>query len=261
MPTPLDILLDPISIGVIALYIGLITLEYLNPARPLTKVKGWLIRGMLSFTLYFYLASYLPLLWDSYLAEYQIFDLSELHPVLGILIALLVFEFFIYAWHWSLHSSRWLWQSFHQLHHSAERVDTFGAFYFSPLDMIGFTFVGSLSTALFVGLAPSASTYFLYITLFLAIFQHTNINTPRWLGYIIQRPESHSLHHAKGIHAYNYSDLPIFDIFFGTFKNPETFYQESGFYHGASAQVSDMLLCRDISRSPVNEKKEKVSTV
>tara|TARA_B100000965_G_scaffold386184_1_gene388202 strand:+ start:1134 stop:1253 length:120 start_codon:yes stop_codon:yes gene_type:complete len=32
-----------------------------------------------------------------------------------------------------------------QMHHSAEVVDSIGAFYFSPLDMIGFTLLGSIS--------------------------------------------------------------------------------------------------------------------
>jgi len=38
-----------------------------------------------------------------------------------------------------------LWRGFHQMHHSAERVDAFGAFYFSPLDIIGFTMLSSLT--------------------------------------------------------------------------------------------------------------------
>ncbi|WP_218944244.1 sterol desaturase family protein [Marinicella rhabdoformis] len=162
--------------------------------------------------------------------------------------SILVFELFIYVWHRFMHKSNRLWLSFHQLHHSAERVDTFGAYFFSPLDMAGFTFIGSLSLSVFVGLDPQVITLFLFITTFLAIFQHTNINTPVWLGYIIQRPESHSVHHQKGVHAHNYSDLPIFDILFGTFKNPKDFQSENGFYPGASTRIGDMLTGKDISR-------------
>jgi sterol desaturase/sphingolipid hydroxylase (fatty acid hydroxylase superfamily) len=83
--------------------------------------------------------------------------------------------------------------------------------------------------------------------MFLGIFQHTNVKTPHWLGYIIQRPESHTIHHSKGIHAFNYSDLPIFDIIFGTFKNPKGYENEAGFYEGASSRIADMLLFRDVS--------------
>jgi sterol desaturase/sphingolipid hydroxylase (fatty acid hydroxylase superfamily) len=250
MPTPLDILLDPVSLWVISLYACLIALELIFPARKLIKIKGWYLRSLTVFAIYFYLSTYLPLLWDSYLAAYQLFDLSQLSPLLGALIGLMIFEFLIYVWHRTMHQTNWLWHSFHQMHHSAERLDAFGAFYFSPLDMIGFTFVGSLSLALLVGLSPQAVTLFLYGSIFLAIFQHTNIKTPRWLGYIIQRPESHSVHHSKGVHAFNYSDLPLFDIIFGTFKNPEKFAKQTGFYNGASKRIPEMLIFKDVSRPP-----------
>ena len=133
-----------------------------------------------------------------------------------------------------------------QMHHSAEVVDSIGAFYFSPLDMIGFTLLGSMSLVVVVGVSPEAATYFLFISQFLAVFQHSNIKTPYWLGYVIQRPESHRVHHGKGIHQYNYSDLPIFDIVFGTFRNPRTDEIETGFYQGASNRVLEMLYFKDI---------------
>ena len=116
--------------------------------------------------------------------------------------------------------------------------------------MAGFTLLGSLSLSLIVGLSPQAVTLFLFVTMFLGIFQHTNIRTPRWLGYIVQRPESHTIHHGKGLHRYNYSDLPIFDILFGTFRNPKGYEMDVGYYDGASARIIDMLLCRDIYEEP-----------
>jgi sterol desaturase/sphingolipid hydroxylase (fatty acid hydroxylase superfamily) len=134
------------------------------------------------------------------------------------------------------------------MHHSAERLDSFGAFYFSPLDIAGFTFLSSISLSA-VGLSAQAVTYFLYATTLLGVFQHTNIRTPQWLGYIVQRPESHSVHHGRGIHQFNYSDLPLFDILFGTFRNPKDFVSESGFHDGASAKVPQLLMFRDAAGS------------
>ncbi len=252
MPTPVEILVNPVSLGVIALYAALIAWEALAPGRSLPRIRGWIPRALGSFALFFYLASYLPLIWDEHLARYQLFDLSNLGPVTGALIGLLVYEFLIYVWHRAMHGSNWLWRSFHQMHHSAERIDAFGAFYFSPLDMAGFTLIGSLSLSLVVGLSPQAVTLFLFASMFLGIFQHTNVRTPRWLGYIVQRPESHTIHHGKGLHRYNYSDLPIFDILFGTFRNPDTYEIETGFYPGASARILDMLRFRDVSE-PASE--------
>jgi sterol desaturase/sphingolipid hydroxylase (fatty acid hydroxylase superfamily) len=252
MPTPLEILLDPISLGLLVIYFSLMLLEFIAPGQKLKSIQGWFPRSIAIFFMYFYLSSYLPLIWDKYLLKYQLINLEKMNPYIGTLIAVFVFELMIYIWHRTMHRTNWLWRSFHQMHHSAERLDTFGAFYFSPLDMIGFTFIGSLSLTIFVGISPQAITWFLFITMFLAVFQHTNISTPQWLGYIIQRPESHSVHHAKGVHAYNYSDLPIFDIVFGTFKNPKKFEKEIGFYDGASAKIPQLITWKDISKPKVS---------
>ncbi|MEO8315788.1 MAG: sterol desaturase family protein, partial [Pseudomonadota bacterium] len=139
-----------------------------------------------------------------------------------------------------------LWRSFHQMHHSAERLDSYGAFYFSPLDILGFTFLSSIALTV-VGLPAKAITYYFYATTFLAVFQHANIRTPQWLGYLVQRPESHSVHHGRGIHHFNYSDLPLFDILFGTFRNPKDFVTTSGFESASSAHIAPMLLFRDVA--------------
>lgn len=249
MPTPLEILLDPISLAVMGIYALLFIWESLFPGRKLPKMKFWVLRGIVAFFCYFFLASYLPLLWDNHLARYQLFDFTGYNPVLTSIAGVLLYELGIYTWHRTMHGNDRLWRMFHQMHHSVERIDIPSAFYFSPLDMIGWTVIGSLSFALIMGLSPQATTIVLLTLNFIGMFQHANIKTPRWLGYIIQRPESHSIHHAKGIHAHNYSDLPIFDIIFGTFKNPKDFEAESGFYPGASSQVVDMLTFKDLNNA------------
>jgi len=249
MPTPLEILLDPISLIALTIYGLLMVWEALFPAKVLPQVKAWKLKGLASFTVYFFLSSYLPLLTDPFLSEYQFFDLTSLGNVGGGLMAIGLYEFGVFVWHRAMHKYDFLWRIFHQMHHSAERMDTYGAFYFSLFDMIGFTFLGSICLALLIGVTPQAVTIMLLATTFLGIFQHTNIKTPQWLGYIIQRPESHTVHHAKGIHKYNYSDLPIFDILFGTFKNPKNYEHETGFYDGASSKIIEMLTFQDINKS------------
>lgn len=248
LPTPLQILQDPGSLIVLGMYGGLMLWEALFPARKLPMVKNWKLRGMIAFTFFFFLSTYLPLLWDGYLAEYQFLDLQMLGTFWGCIVGILIYELGIYVWHRSMHSSDTLWKIFHQMHHSAERIDSYGAFYFSPMDMIGFTMVGSLSLVLVAGFTPEATTYIILITTFLAIFQHSNIKTAPWLGYIVQRPESHAIHHARGIHAYNYSDLALYDIIFGTFKNPKSYEHEAGFYMGASSKIWSMMSFKDISQ-------------
>ncbi len=251
MPTPFEVLTDPVSIAILGLYSIMILLEAVAPARKLPPVPNWRLRALLVFAGYFFLSSYLPMIWDPLLAPYQMLDLSGLGVWGGTAIGVGLFELGVYIWHRAMHSNSMLWLGFHQLHHSAERIDTFGTFYFSPLDAAGFAFVGSLALTLLIGIDPQAITLVLLITTFLAIFQHCNINTPRWIGYFIQRPESHSVHHARDVHNKNFSDLPVFDILFGTFENPRTFVEQAGFYDGASARVFDMLLFRDVSRQPL----------
>ena len=250
MPSPIDILLDPVSLCVLAIYGGLIGLEALMPARPLPDVRGWKWRGVASFLAYMMLSSYLPLLWSEWLVQFQLLDFRGLGRWRGAIVGVLLYEAGVYFWHRSMHESNVLWRAFHQMHHSAERLDTFGAFWFSPLDMVGWTALSSLVLTVVVGITPEASTLVLYATSFLGVFQHTNIRTPQWLGYLVQRPESHSRHHARGLHAGNYSDLPLFDLLFGTFHNPREFVAEQGFYEGASGRVPEMLAFRDVSLPP-----------
>lgn len=140
-----------------------------------------------------------------------------------------------------------MWRLGHQMHHAPESLDAFGALYSHPFDTFCF---GTLSSFVFfplLGLRLEAGVLSALFLTFNAMFQHANIKTPQWLGYIIQRPESHGIHHQRGIHAFNYSDLPLWDIVFGTFRNPATFSAEVGFDFGASQQIPALLLGREVS--------------
>lgn len=249
MPTPIDILLDPVSLIVIGMYILLYAWETLFPRKKhLPKIRFATLRGILAFAVFFYLSSYLPLFTDEFLASYQLVDLSALNTGLQVVIGLLLYQFVLYFWHRTMHRTDALWKVFHQMHHSSEKMDIPSTFYFSPMDMIGFTLLGSLVFALTIGLSPQAITVVILSLNFLSIFQHANIKTPVWLGYFIQRPEQHAVHHQRGVHGYNYSDFPIYDYFFGTFRNPDDFQDENGFYDGASTRVMDMVLFKDVSK-------------
>lgn len=248
MPTPFEILMNPISIAALAIFAGLMLWEALAPARHLPAVPGWRLRGLVCFAVFFYLSTYLPLVWDRHLAAFQLLDLTGLGTFAGALAGLLVHELGTYCWHRCLHGFDVLWRGLHQMHHSAERLDTFGAFWFSIPDMIGWTALSSLMLVLVVGVNPQAATIVLLTVHFATILQHANVRTPRWIGYFIQRPEMHSVHHGRGVHRHNYASLPVFDLLFGTFRNPATFAPETGFYDGASSRVLDMHLFRDVSR-------------
>ncbi|SMO91268.1 Sterol desaturase/sphingolipid hydroxylase, fatty acid hydroxylase superfamily [Saccharicrinis carchari] len=248
LPTPFEILSDPISLIVYALLAGLLLWEAIFPARELPRIRFWRLRGSIFFLAFVLFTTYIPLLWDGFFAQYQLMDLSSLNLISQVLLGIFVFELVQYCWHISMHKSDFLFRVSHQIHHSAERIDVPSTFMFSINDMIGLSLVGSVSFALIMGLAPQAITIIILTTSFLGIFQHANINTPRWIGYLVQRPESHNVHHAKGIHKYNYTDLPLIDMMFGTFRNPKSYGHETGYYLGASNKVLDMLLFKDVTK-------------
>lgn len=251
MINPLDMLLDPVSLGIMGMYALLMLWEAFFPARVLPAIRFWRLKGIFFFFLFFFMSGYIPYFCAAWLPAYPLLNLSNLHPVLGAIAGILLYEFGVFIWHRTMHRSNILWRVFHQMHHSAERMDTFGAFYFSPLDMLGWIALSTVCFACLTGLPAASITVILLVVNFFTIFTHANISTPRWLGYIIQRPESHALHHGKGIHAYNYSDLPVYDIIFGSFRNPEKHPQESGFYNGASSRVSEMLRFKSVDRPPL----------
>jgi sterol desaturase/sphingolipid hydroxylase (fatty acid hydroxylase superfamily) len=98
-----------------------------------------------------------------------------------------------------------------------------------------------------LGLDPLAAALVGYVAAFYGMFQHWNVRTPRWLGYVIQRPEAHCEHHRLGVHADNYGDLPVWDVMFGTFRNPDRFEGRCGFESPADRRVWSMLAWRDVN--------------
>lgn len=245
MPTLLQLFSDPVTWAFFAIFFGLWLLEALFPARPLPVAAGHRVRGSLALIAFFLVSSYLPYLVAPLLEPLRLADLSGL-GLWGAALTMLAYQLLGYAYHRCMHASDRLFRALHQLHHASERLDVPSAFLFAPLDMIGWTLVSTLALGSF-GVTAEATIAFVLFGSFLSVFQHANLRTPRWLGYVIQRPESHSYHHARGAHRDNYADLPLLDVLFGTFHNPADFAPATGYYAGASARVADMVLCRDVS--------------
>jgi sterol desaturase/sphingolipid hydroxylase (fatty acid hydroxylase superfamily) len=231
-------------------YVVALVVERLVPARPLPHVRGWLVKGILFFVMAGVVTNATPLLVHALLGDVRLFDLSGLGLVGGMLVGIVATDLVGYARHRATHSFTPLWRWTHQLHHSAERVDVAGFSYTHPLDLaLGFAVTTAVSTL--IGVPPDAAALAGYLLFALSVVAHLNVRTPVWLGYLIQRPEAHSLHHARGIHGHNYATLPIIDMVFDTFQNPRDFVDEAGFYPGASARVGAMLVGRDVT-SPVS---------
>ncbi|HEX8639552.1 MAG TPA: sterol desaturase family protein [Allosphingosinicella sp.] len=229
------------------LFAGFAVLDLIARARAFPEVANWRLTGLAFMLLYFAAATLAPLMWDGWLGAHRLFAADTLPLWTQIAGGFFLLEFGIYAWHRTMHNTAFLWRLFHQLHHSAERVDIWGAFYFHPLDTLGFAFLSSLCLVLGFGISAEAAIFINVVSTFCSMFQHANIRTPRWLGYIVTRPESHTLHHERNVHARNYGDIPIFDMIFGTFENPRELNCEVGFYEGGSKRLKDMLIGRVIA--------------
>jgi sterol desaturase/sphingolipid hydroxylase (fatty acid hydroxylase superfamily) len=232
-------------------FLVMLLLERRFRARALPHVRGWLWKGLLFFLLGGALGAAIPSGVSAVLGAHTLFDLHPLGTIAGALVAFLVADLVGYVVHRVEHVVPWLWRWTHQLHHSAERLDVAGSSYFHPLDILSFGISTSVAVAI-LGVTPDAAALGGFLGFVGQTFQHLNIRTPQWIGWIIQRPEAHSLHHARGIHAYNYGCFMLWDILLGTFRNPRGFSEVHGFWDGASSKVGAMLVGRDVT-TPAGE--------
>lgn len=225
-----------------------LALDLVHRARGYDAPRGWRLRALAVTVFTFFFAGWVGEQWGTWLEDWSLVDGRALGTAGGALVGILVYELFHYGYHRLAHRSNVIWRAAHQMHHSAESLDAFGASYAHPVDTVVWTSLPILVFFPLLGLTPEAGAIGASFIAFNAMFQHANIRTPRWLGYIIQRPESHALHHGRGIHRYNYADLPLWDMVFGTFRNPATADIEVGFHKGASSRLGAMLVGKDVSR-------------
>jgi len=240
-------MLDPLLMVVLGMFAAFCGIDLAVHGRPFPAVRWWRTKGLVATALYFALAYFLPVLWDEWLAGRRLMDASVLPFWSQLVLGFLVLQLGTYAWHRTLHRVPILWRHLHQMHHSAERVDIWGAFYFHPLDVAGFVLLGSLCLVGGFGVAADAARLVTVAAAFCAMFQHANLATPHWLGFLVTRPESHALHHERGVHAFNYGDIPLFDMLCGTFRNPAEWRGAAGFFDGASTRLLDLLIGRDVA--------------
>ncbi len=230
--------------GMLAL---LVAAELLRPVRAFEDVPGWRLKCLAFMPMVIAVSAAVPFLLEGAIENVKLLPGDRLGLVGGTLVGVFLSELLIYWVHRLHHDVPFLWRWVHQLHHSAERVDVFGSAYFHPLEILEGAVVGLFFFNVVLGLTPEAAFLSALWQPFTAVFQHGNIRTPTWLGYFVQRPEAHGVHHERGIHGFNYANLPLWDIVFGTFRNPPAWDGTAGFYSGASRQTWRMLIGRDIS--------------
>lgn len=198
------------------------------PGRKFPVVAGWWARAVFLNAVQLSAVIASGLMWNRWFARYSIFPGAKLHPATGALIGYVVITFVFYWWHVARHRSDFLWRWFHQIHHSPKRLEVLTAFYKHPVEILFNSVLSSAILYLLLGLDQKTAGLSVALTAIGELFYHWNVKTPHWLGFIFQRPESHCIHHQDGVHDYNYSDLPIWDMLFGTFRNPRNWNAQCG---------------------------------
>lgn len=240
---------DLIGLLIPITFLLMFAVESWRPARTFPPRRGWAWLGIGFLLLAGAVGATVPLLIDpARLAAHRWIDGSGLGVVGGAVLGYVVLSGLGYAWHRLLHTVPALWRLTHQLHHSPQRIDIPGSLLFHPTEMVAQVLLQLFVTLLVLGLDPLAAALTGTIAAFYGMFQHWNVHTPRWLGYLIQRPEAHCEHHRLGVHAYNFGDLPIWDIVLGSFRNPAHFEGRCGFETPADRKLGAMLAFRDVNQ-------------
>jgi len=228
--------------------LAMMSVEAASPGRSWPRVAGWWARAWLATGVQAGGVFLAGAVWNKWLLRHQPWSANALGEVGGALAGYLVITFVYYWWHRWRHESDFLWRWLHQLHHSAQRIEIITSFYKHPFEIVA---DGLISTAVLywiVGLGPVAAAGATLIGALAELFYHWNVRTPYWLGFVLQRPESHCVHHQEGLHSFNYSDLPLWDILFGTFRNPRQFDERCGFGE-SEHRVEEMLRGLDVTGS------------
>jgi len=220
--------------------------ERVFPGRLLPNTTGWYIRCssinfvQLGITLGF------GGLWFQWFGGISLLKISELNtPALEGFIGWFFGTFFFYWWHRLRHKSGF-WQVFHQIHHSASRIEVLTSFYKHPVEIFVNSFLASVILFPILGVSLLASFWYNFFAATGEYFYHANIKSPKWLRYFIQTPELHSVHHQFDVHKYNFSDIPVWDRLFGTYKDAIVFTERCGFPDGTEQRIGEMLIFKDV---------------
>lgn len=245
------------ALYIIAIGVLFMVLERIVPDQKLPHVKGWWMRVAILNLFQVGILFLGKITWDKWFQGYSLFHLpSTMNPILGGLIAYLVITFVFYWWHRWRHTINPLWLTMHQIHHSPQRIETITSFYKHPLEIICDSILIGCVNFLLLGLSLESAGWCILFTAIGEYFYHMNIKTPHWVGYFFQRPEMHRIHHERGKHYHNFSDIPLWDMLFGTYKNPKTMYSACGFKPEREHRLIDMLLFKNVN-NPYSSPKKK----
>jgi sterol desaturase/sphingolipid hydroxylase (fatty acid hydroxylase superfamily) len=234
--------------------ICMIAYEYSRPGRDWPVVRGWWFRAIFFNAFQIFSVWFAGVAWDNWLIRHRLWSAARLGTYAEAFLGYFAITFVFYWWHRWRHASPFLWRWVHQIHHSPQRIEVITSFYKHPVEVLLDSLFMSLILYLGVGVEPMAAAGAVTLSGLAELVYHWNVKTPHWLGYFFQRPESHCIHHQEGVHAFNYSDLPMWDMLFGTYRNPRKWEGRCGFGSTGEFRLAEMLRGIDIHRADAKAK-------
>lgn len=244
MTSPLSATVLPSALTALAT-IAFLVLERVQPGRELPHVPGWYGRCLLVNLVQLLITVGTVSLWPIVFGGRSFLHLSnEASPLLQGFCAWLWGTFVFYWWHRLRHANGW-WLLFHQLHHSPPRIETLTSFYKHPIEILADSFLSAVIIYPVLGCSIAGALWYNLFAAAGEYFYHSNVRTPRWLRFLIQTPELHSIHHQTDVHRYNFGDLPLWDRLFGTYKEATGFADRCGFPRDSERHLVMMLAFRN----------------
>lgn len=226
--------------------IAFFVLERILPGRELPEAPRWYLRALVLNACQLGIVVLAGHSWNRWLQSSSFLNLADhLAPPLQGLVGWFVGTFVFYWWHRARHASAILWRVCHQIHHSPSRIELLTAFYKHPIEIAANSIISSIIMFPLLGASAEGGAWFNVFAAIGEYFYHSNLRTPRWFGYFIQRPEHHSIHHQLDVHDFNYGDITWWDHLFGTFKETDEFAARCGFPDDHERNLGRMLLFFD----------------
>lgn len=156
-------------------------------------------------------------------AEFGLLHVIHLPAWLAWVLALVLFDAWMYAWHRLNHAVPVLWR-FHSVHHSDEELDASSALRFHTGEVV-LSSVARLAVVPLLGITIEQLLVYEMILLPVILFHHSNVRMPRTidrcLRLVIVTPWMHWVHHSREqpeTDSNFASILSIWDRLFGSFR-------------------------------------------
>jgi len=134
-------------------------------------------------------------------ADSKSLGLANAFPLAAVtkfMMVFVLFDIWMYWWHWANHHVRWLWR-FHRAHHADTEMDTTTALRFHPGELLLSTFF-RLPVVMLIGMSAAQLLLFELLLNLSTLFHHSNLAVPeKWdrvLRTVMVTPNMHRVHHS-----------------------------------------------------------------